>query len=798
MMVKAAIELAKYGLGVIRVAPKNKHPIEQHGAHDATNDVEKISRRWFEKPRSNIGIACGKKWGIIGVDCDVNHGFNPELLKDHKLFPRTVTEVSGQGFHLYYKYIDNPKSVLMKGPKGVPCCEIRSNGKYFVGAPSIVTQPDKSEFEYHFHSDLGGELSFEDCPIAKPPEWFFKSHKESNLPLIPVGNRHNHLKDAIIAMFHKGKTIEQIRSEAKMEVLRFATPLENQEQEIDKLIEWGQKEITPNNVEAPQNTDDIINIFDYVKCLGTKENSYYFITTFKKNITTLSISSFSEKHLDSLLPLNMWKKSQYAYITNDKNPKVKVDWKQIASDLKNKCHEIGEFESKKIRGIGAWRDDNKLVLHLGKTVIYDDKELELSQIKSNYVYVLRPVLNNPTTTALTVKECEPLLDILKIPEWKNPADYKLLAGWCALARLMGAMKWRSHVWILAKTSAGKSTIVDEIVEKIFPKNTCISVKGATTAAGIYQKLECDNKPVVFDEAEGHDKKSADRMSGILDLCRISSTENSSSMLKGTSGGVGKDYNVSSPFLISSVRLALKEETDFNRFSILELNQPDYKTWPDKRDKFYSLPYDYGVRLFKRMCILYPQILATQLIFEDAISNSQKRRMGQQYGTLLAGYWHLTSNETPTVAMAIKLLDKIHFNEIANNLQYEDDEVECLQHLLASKIHLTFTDKPKTETIGTIIGFAAGGKAGWGENQDVYNQELQKIGLFIDRDEPDYLFVSHKNPELSKIYEKSRWFQNWTASLKRLPDCKANERKRFCNARPRGVLIPLTHITIDEE
>jgi putative DNA primase/helicase len=45
-----------------------KHPIAEHGVYDAITERGQIKRWWTANPNANIGIATGRKSGIIVLD----------------------------------------------------------------------------------------------------------------------------------------------------------------------------------------------------------------------------------------------------------------------------------------------------------------------------------------------------------------------------------------------------------------------------------------------------------------------------------------------------------------------------------------------------------------------------------------------------------------------------------------------------------------------------------------------------------------------------------------------------------
>ena len=54
-------------------AAKGKHPLFKGWSDNAATSEEDITSRWTKNPNANIGIATGKKSGILVLDVDPRH-----------------------------------------------------------------------------------------------------------------------------------------------------------------------------------------------------------------------------------------------------------------------------------------------------------------------------------------------------------------------------------------------------------------------------------------------------------------------------------------------------------------------------------------------------------------------------------------------------------------------------------------------------------------------------------------------------------------------------------------------------
>ena len=81
-----------------------KHPRTPNGVKDATTDRTIIKGWWKRWPDANIGIATGRRSGILVLDVDGKVGkANLEKLQaEHGRLPKTVTVRTGKGRHRYF------------------------------------------------------------------------------------------------------------------------------------------------------------------------------------------------------------------------------------------------------------------------------------------------------------------------------------------------------------------------------------------------------------------------------------------------------------------------------------------------------------------------------------------------------------------------------------------------------------------------------------------------------------------------------------------------------------------------
>lgn len=198
----------------------------------------------------------------------------------------------------------------------------------------------------------------------------------------------------------------------------------------------------------------------------------------------------------------------------------------------------GHFRTKYVRGRGAWIDGGSVVIHTGDKLIVDGREKPFEAHTSKFVYESGEELGIGVKNPLTTDEARKFLDICNKISWTRGVNGSLLAGWCVIAPVCGALTWRPHLWIVGEAASGKTTAFERIVKPILGQ-TPLNVQGNSSESGLRQALQYDAIPVVFEEAEAEGRGGKERMEQILGLMRASSSssKNSGKILKG--GKMGK-------------------------------------------------------------------------------------------------------------------------------------------------------------------------------------------------------------------------------------------------------------------
>ena len=517
-------------------------------------------------------------------------------------------------------------------------------------------------------------------------------------------------------------------------------------------------------------------------CLGFDGDAYYYQPHSTGQIMRLTRSAHTSTNLVALAPLEYWEQIS-------PGNRGGVDWTKAAATLFAISADRGVYNPDRIRGRGAWWDNKRTVLHLGDRLIVDGiSRPVLRPFDSSYLYQRMSELEGPgKAKPLTDAEALVLCELAERFHWEVPASGLLLAGWVTLAPICGSLPWRPHVWLTAAAGSGKSAILDRYVAPLLADMGLV-VAGNTTEAGLRQTLRSDALPIVFDEAESNERSDQVRMQNILALARVASSESHATMLKGSPGGDVTRFNIRSMFLMSSIATALKQGADRSRFAQLTLRSPTELPKDERlthwenldRDLDKHITSDSALRLIARTVSMVPTIRQSIRVFTRvAAEHFDSQRLGDQYGTLLAGAWSLMSSQAPTPDQARELIQQNDWEPYSQTTEVPD-ESRCIQRILQHQVRVETDEKTHTRTLGELVEIAAHQASDIDVTARKAQDTLGRHGLRVDQ-EAGQLFVSNTAEALASILRDTSWSHSWATVLSRLPGSVKAGPTRFRGA-----------------
>lgn len=527
--------------------------------------------------------------------------------------------------------------------------------------------------------------------------------------------------------------------------------------------------------------------------LGYNRDTYYFFSFSKSQILEYTSSQMGESGLIHLAELSWWE-------MNFPGERTKVDTKAASNFLVRTAEKRGIYDPTNRRGRGAWVDDGRMIYHHGGYLSVDGEPVDVTKIRSRYVYELDRSLASPSDTPLSGDEGELILDLASEFRWSKPGSAALLAGWVALAPMCGALRWRPHIWLTGGAGCGKSTVLNRYVHFLLG-GLDLYAQGNSTEAGIRQTLNADARPVLFDESESNEESDAKRMQNVLSLIRQSSTESEAQTLKGTAGGSAMSFHIRSMFCLASIQVALKQQADIERLSVLTLrpkreDKDAEGTWKRISDGLYQIERDEALpsRLFRRSMDLLPITLKNIIVFSNAAARRfGSQREGDQYGTLLAGAWSLISDRLATVDEALELIDRYDWSEHRDNAD-SDEGQRALSSLMEAHVRV----KSGIEvTVYELVCAAFGSPTEMTDlTQATADAILQRHGMKV---RGDRLLLSNNSNELRRLMAGTTFEADYRGVLLRVAGADRNENKpvKFSGVQNKCISIPLGPIVTDD-
>ena len=554
------------------------------------------------------------------------------------------------------------------------------------------------------------------------------------------------------------------------------------------MTTWGtapQQQEAPKPVDQPDPEPEPVkpSAGGYFTCLGFDTDGYYYQPHSTGQVVRLSRSSHTGTNLVAIAPLSYWETLYPS--TGKQGP----NWTWAASSLFSQQAAVGVYSPDRIRGRGAWLDAGRTVLHMGDRLIVDGATHQITRtFESAFLYQRSAALQGPADAQpLTVQEAQVICELAERFHWEVPASGTLLAGWVALAPICGALRWRPHVWLTAAAGSGKSAILDRYVAPLLG-DMGLHVAGNTSEAGLRQTLRADALPVVFDEAESNEKPDQQRMQSILGLARVASSESHAHLLKGSPGGDVTRFTIRSMFMMSSIATALKQGADKSRFAQLTLRNPTelpkemrtahWEALDNDLDRFVTP--DIGQRLQARTTAMIPVIRASVAVFSKAAAERfDSQRLGDQYGTLLAGAWALMADHPASPQEARALIQQNDWEPYSQTTEIPDER-RCIQRILQHQVRVEADDRICTRTLGELVEIATSHRIDREVETRQAMDAMNRHGLKVDQD-AQLLIVSNTAEALAVILRDTPWANSWATMLTRLPGATKTGTIRFSGA-----------------
>lgn len=548
----------------------------------------------------------------------------------------------------------------------------------------------------------------------------------------------------------------------------------------------------------PPETEDgeaIVPTGGHFTVLGYDGDEFWVFHHDKKQVVSRSRAHFgSDQGLIDIAPINWWEQ----YFPGDKggvNRTVAYEWfVQLA-------HRRGIYDPRRVRGRGAWRDNGRVIFHHGDCLSVDGVRTEIAQIESRWVYPMSKSLPAPAPNPVTDAEGQYLLSVAKMARWSRPCSAALLAGWVFLGPVCGALPWRPHIWITGPAGSGKSTLFESYAQALLA-GISEPLAGDSTEPGIRQSVRADAVPILIDEFEPNDESDRKRMKAILTTARQSSSETSAQTAKGTISGDGMRFHVRSMFCFASINTMLDKDSDASRITPLVLRPPAKSgstddQWQALEEELHKISRsgEWPARLLARSLSMLPTILANVDVFvRVAAARFGTQRTGDQYGTLLAGAWSLTSSKVATPQEAMAMIDSYDWTEHTEITGGPADPEKALAAIMESKMRVMNTDVTIYEILSEACGRPA---ASITIGSDACLDILRRNGIRV---EGDTLLFGVNTGTLKALVKDTAYATDLRGQLSRLPGASnmGNKTRKFAGVNSKLIGVPLSLVIEDDE
>lgn len=510
--------------------------------------------------------------------------------------------------------------------------------------------------------------------------------------------------------------------------------------------------------------------------LGTYDGKFVYYSFLLQKVIAFAATEHRKENLFNLAPLSYWVK-EYG--------EKKGSWEIAIDSLIQTCASKGLFDPGDVIGRGIWLIEGKSITHYGDKVlidgkIYDEPKTIPESIAGKKVFEKSKSLQlgEPDKNA-DFSQIQSILSELSFRDTDSPL---FISGWVVCGMAAGALHWRPHGWITGKSGYGKSAVINAV--KRLLGNCGEHYTGETTEAGIRQDLKNDCRSVTYDEAEPKTHQAQQAIQKVLNLFRQASSDETAKIAKGTVTGKGINFRIRSCALFGSCNSYLTEEPDKNRFFLVEMAKPmekgEYVKWEFKMQNTFSGSFQAALhsRISQNIVTLAANAKTFSSILAQRFSNN---RAGDQYGTLMAGAYLLTSIDLINKENAVDWVKDVKFPPDEVIEDDKSDEMELWNYMLDRMIpfkkqsgdKVLNMDRPLAELIE--VSFDDWKPDGYTYADAEIALSYKGIKTVIENGKK-YVAISTNNTAISDLISRSRFAGlDWTPILKRIRGSFASKK-----------------------
>jgi putative DNA primase/helicase len=246
------------------------------------------------------------------------------------------------------------------------------------------------------------------------------------------------------------------------------------------------------------------------------------------------------------------------------------------------------------------------------------------------------------------------------------------------------------------------------------------------------------------------------------------------------------------FCLASIQVGMEHKADQDRLTKLSLMkvQDDSgaaEKWSKIKDALYEIKRDGKMpsRMLRRAINMLPTIHKNIAVFITAAAKKfGTQRLGDQYGTLLAGAWSMAHSEVATMVEAEAMIDYYEWSEFTEGGEVDDSE-KALRAILEAKI----MHKGDSISVGSIITMANGGYIeGLVLDEAIAKRIMRDNGMNFSK---GYVVFQNGSKALNKMVSDTPFAADLSGQLLRVNGAKKFAGCRFGATMARAVGVPLS-------
>lgn len=350
----------------------------------------------------------------------------------------------------------------------------------------------------------------------------------------------------------KGDDIEQF--------LQIMSPEELTEYilKVSDITTSSPSDTSPDKVESHATDFPDVGFSDTFKILGLCEGDIHFIT-YSGHYMKCKPDKLAKPKLMVIAPMWYWSKKY-------KKPDDKISWDWAIDDIL-RISEKREFDTKFLKGRGAWRTGDKICYNDGLKVYGEpDPEMIYMKLKRKPIGLESKPADNKLITRIR--------DLIFDLSFQTKTDAVRTMGWAALAPFCGALEYRPTLLMTGESGHGKTKTQKLFIEKI--TDFFHADMRTSSEAGVRRMIDKDSKVVFFDEGGKENDKMKLNFDSIMSFIRSNYSDESPDGVKANMNGEGYvTYKLNSMFGLATTDPTIENVQDENRILRVHFVKPKH-------------------------------------------------------------------------------------------------------------------------------------------------------------------------------------------------------------------------------